>query len=138
MNCPHCGVHVDEHPENACFNAWVATGVMEIDSIRRHDKKGPGRVVEAYAVYSDDSEDGYAMYWLNSDFYNYSGHIAAAWRVVEKVLKKDVLARVRLDSGSFAWTVWVSNKDISTWASGETAPLAICRAAIKATKESEL
>jgi len=29
MNCPHCKVHVNEHPASRCFDAWVAEDVME-------------------------------------------------------------------------------------------------------------
>jgi len=70
----------------------------------------------------------------------YSTDIAAAWEVVEKLSngKEDGRMMVwhfnRQMSG--AWVIPMSWADLKGYIIADTAPLAICRAAIKATKES--
>lgn len=63
---------------------------------------------------------------------NYSTDIAAAWEVVEKLqarfLRVDVSA---INSDGFTVKIWVSEYADHIYAMGDTAPLAICLAALK-------
>ena len=112
MNCPTCNVHIDEHEASRCLDAWVAADIMELP-----------------------------QNWV-SGCLNYSTSIAAAWGVVEKLSKHyyvdigvdDTGAQVQLDClhvDSLGNTRWELAFVESTRA--PAAPLAICRAAIKAT-----
>jgi Phage ABA sandwich domain len=67
----------------------------------------------------------------------YSINIAAAWEVVEKSGGKFIALRRRADNRG--WTVIMRKDDISDLteeASADTAPLAICRAALKVVEEN--
>lgn len=105
MNCPHCKTEVDEHPANLCLNQWVAVEVMD------------GRLE------------------------NYSAMIAAAWEVVEKMAVGFSVA-VSWPYMGIYWACYLGDKnghvastvgDETSWS--VTAPLAICRAALKAVGE---
>lgn len=65
---------------------------------------------------------------LNIPTRNYSTDIADAWRVAEKLC-----ATVGKQPVSGLWLAYID----SNWAEAETAPLAICRAALIAVMERE-
>jgi hypothetical protein len=66
---------------------------------------------------------------------HYSTDIAAAWLVVEQMIKASTNGDFHLehlgpkDEGD--WTCGTCRDDPSTWATADTAPLAICKAALK-------
>lgn len=125
MNCPHCNVHIDEHPASRCLDAWVARGVMDWMLVITHDdvdwvcadSEGQRRLIPAYST-----------------------DIAAAWEVVEK-LSQYCYVDIGVDvSGA---QVQIDVNDNGEWqlafvesTRADTAPLAISRAAIKARKEA--
>ena len=116
MKCPHCNVHIDEHPALPCLDKWVAE----------------------------------TMGWPTFSHRYYSCYISAAWEVVMHF--KDRQYPIELTGeDAHAWSRW----DCKIWhplddpdftdeiAAGwdesmnlnerlASAPLAICRAAIKA------
>ena len=64
---------------------------------------------------------------------HYSTNIAAAWQVVE-MLRSKLWGRIELVSG-LEWHCWSDLDKAKSWGSGDTAPLAICRAALLAVIE---
>jgi hypothetical protein len=126
--CPHCGIHIDEHEATRCLDKWIANDVLGVyDKICQEETRFmlPESVNLPY----------------------YSTSIAAAWEVVEKLWI----------SGDGPY--WVGDFFLEWWQDGEwlvcnkpigvrdgaikamcdgkktgkpSAPLAICRAAIKA------
>ena len=95
--------------------------------------------IESVGVYYIDVERDF---WRDSDDFQPSTDIAAAWEVVEKVREH---FNFELD-GDDVWQVWFRPfrmRDgyrvyygIAVSDSGDTAPLAICLAALKAVAES--
>ena len=67
---------------------------------------------------------------------HYSTDIAAAWQVVEKI--PGAVSLQRMDSGA-SWRAWYQPTpgSFSAWTQSETAPLAICHAALLAMMEAE-
>jgi hypothetical protein len=140
MNCPHCGVDIDEHEASRCLDAWVAEAVIK----------------DIVSIHMPDGISGpkYPMIYRGGDEYkppDYSTSIAAAWEVVEYFHNKQYPAELMGDQGH-NWDRWdfriwspVDEPDITEeLAAGwdysmdlnnrlASAPLAICRAAIKAT-----
>jgi len=66
----------------------------------------------------------------------FSTYIAAAWTVVEKLDRHFELERDNAPVGSSTGVNWVATFALGHWAEAETAPEAICRAALK-TVEAE-
>lgn len=114
MNCPTCGLNIDEHPANRCLDAWVAEEVMGLNVVSRNwpcghtpDCGGYEASMQAEARYSwytekdpvyweDVNSDGWGWPpWVDEDHGDliaciepvpfYSTDIAAAWSVVEKL-----------------------------------------------------
>ena len=69
--------------------------------------------------------------WFYSPYREYSTDIAAAWQVVEQF--KDY--NMQLDGHGDGWTFHIFKDATCYEADAPTAPLAICRAALKATQE---
>lgn len=103
LNCPHCNTHIDEHPASRCLDAWVEQAV--IDRQLRIKTEEWGLVPR------------------------YSTDIAAAWEVVEKFRDYDW----KLYSHGEGETMVIYKDGTHYEGDASTAPLAICRAAIKAT-----
>ena len=151
MKCPHCKTEIDEHDANRCLDAWVAEGVMGWKPyfiISYNILYPPSRQASAdehpiiYPPFKPDKP-----YEFDSEhFYDssqrpphtqpivpvYSTSIAAAWEVVEKfpkIYEVDVM-----NDGDGDWRCYINDwKEKEDWAIADTAPLAICRAALKAT-----
>ena len=120
MKCPYCATHIDEHPALPCLNAWIAHDIMEIPTD------------EIYKDCNRITQDGF----LCED---YSGSVAAAWEVVEKLAENNILLHLaRRRWGYMQWKAYfihadfVGLPDAGFRDEAPTAPLAICRAAIKA------
>jgi len=125
MNCPHCGVHVDEHEASSCFDAWIAADVMELAIAYSSEK-----------AWYEDVETTFVTL-LGSKIKDYSGDIAAAWQVLMAHPE-----RVTIWKDKDGWTCcfYAMGEAPPIWrykGKATTAHLAICRAAIKATKECE-
>lgn len=71
-----------------------------------------------------------------NDLSKYSTDIAAAWKVVEKLRAQNKLTNLEsIPDSHFAFEIEPDPRGIvepQAWAVGSTAPLAICRAALKA------
>ncbi len=146
MKCPHCDTPIDEHEANRCLDAWVAETMM-------------GYKKRVFAGQSTDSlwdderifdvmESAGLTHTINDKAVHvpqYSALIVAAWEVV-------------LDYTGRQYRVWLEGEDGFDWSrwycaiytptadpigegrdeSGDlnirlaSAPLAICRAALKA------
>lgn len=120
MKCPDCKVHVDKHEANYCFNSWVATAVM---THRRRD----------------------GVFYIPPDYQRglvgtlpYSTQIYAAKEASDKAGRVLILAPSLIEK---EWLVEVipyeGTAGDAVWAAGGTEELARCRAAIKATCETE-
>ena len=108
LACPHCDTSVDEHEAGRCLDAWVS------QHIRGHP------------VWTNSREmaDSYGFYHLPY----YSTDIAAAWDVVGR------MGSMWMDATVPGIGIDV---EFETGRKGtaSTAPLAICRAALKAVGE---
>ena len=127
MNCPHCNVHIDEHPASRCLDAWVAEAVMKLDRVRIDGTDGEAIFKRAPSTTS----------WGFVPIF--STDISAAWQVVEKLAKQwpDLsIGSGWNKEGDGKWSVgWGFDGHGWEWTEPcETAPLAICRAAIKAVQ----
>jgi len=118
IRCPHCDTSVDEHEAGRCLDAWVAEDLMgwtrSVAGNYPWQMTPPHGLVGRLKVYLVPK---------------YSTDIAAAWEVV---------GRVREGKGNcdMQWRVewgFSFGSDFYSWA--PTAPLAICRAALKAVGE---
>ena len=124
LHCPECEVHIDEHPKGKCLDAWVAEKVMGWERhsnmwMRRVDK-GPLRLVPS----------AYISEWEPST------PTAATWEVVEKM---QTICRIDVENyktGGYSKdniVVCVYSVDFpKIRIVASSAPLAICRSAIKA------
>ena len=120
MNCPHCGIHIDEHEAGRCLDAWVIEKAMNWWGISEEDGWFGWNYENEMEVYD----------WIP----RVSTSISAAWEVVKKLNRSGYMVEIINDC--VAWSVVFRNIDTgknftSDWrASLETQ---ICRAAIKAT-----
>lgn len=123
MNCPHCDTPIDEHAATRCLDWWVETVCF------------PERI-----------ESNWHGQYANWDRMKYYGtDIAAAWDVMKKLAELgDVMLEWWRDDEWCLFTmpmvssIWPRNSDglgKRPGACAPTAPLAICRAAIKAVSE---
>jgi len=122
MNCPQCNTPIDEHQATQCLDAWVAETALK-KSI-------------AWPAHNEHPAIPGLELWNEQP--RYSSDIAAAWQVVEGFKNfepdrgGDSGFRVELHaSGAFA-AIGVYHELTIVGASAQTAPLAICRAALKA------
>ena len=124
MKCPTCGIPILEHPANRCLDTWVAEKVMRDNTDRFIWKRyGKPDCIQS-EEYGGPQE--------------YSTDIAAAWQVVEKIKNTPYLYPQLRYSHSWVFGIWRNNpntnKDYGWLAEvyADTAPLAICRAALLA------
>ena len=130
IKCPHCDTSVDEHEAGRCLDAWVAEAVMG-SAKPKHFAHTPAHVWDVVwegewfceLIYGE----GDKCKWTPR---HYSTDIAAAWEVV----------------GRFPnWVIDISRGKYVAYVEPEghgkgeghsnSAPLAICRAALKAVGE---
>lgn len=147
MNCPHCKTPIDEHKANPCLDAWVAIAVFG-KTLEWKEGGEPiawdgesGEPVLFSKGYWFDASDETVFLHVTDGFTGmvpmYSEYIAYAWFVVE-ILRLTVfpnrLSPLNPEGG------WGASQPLAAIALGDnptlsladTAPLAICRAALKA------
>ena len=121
MKCPDCKVHVDKHEANYCFNAWVATTVME------------WRFRDGVWYTPPDYETGL----IGTDLF--STKIYAAKHASDKAGRALIVAPGPSEDAE--WLVQIvpyeGTSEDAVWAAGGTEELARCRAAIKVSCETE-
>ncbi len=71
------------------------------------------------------------MDWIMSYIPNYSTNIAAAWEVMEEMRRRNRPISIYTSVGG-----WMTNFDFGAISSDESAPLAICRAALLAVQSA--
>lgn len=103
--CPRCGSSVDEHPSNACLDGWVAEAIFD---------------------------------YRGSPPFRYSTDIVAAWQVVEKMRYNGWTLSLDNECAFDCWSVIFEasgemDEEWGEFRANAPAPLAICRAALKAT-----
>ena len=121
--CPECGIEIDDHPAGRCLDRWIVEQVFGLDRmLARHNLRDG----EIYYHWGYPIGHGIAPF--------YSSDIAAAWDVVEKIGHT-------VEIFNCVWKIsptWVckiteyNHRFIRGYSNSSTAPLAICRAAIKA------
>ena len=96
-------------------------------------------------VFDEDQGDGMWILWVQQDgqeIYDqqlpkFSADIAAAWEVVEKLSQGESMVTVRTDRTALRW-ICIAETSTRTFSANEsTAPLAICRAALKVVGASK-
>ena len=135
MHCPHCKTEISEHEAGHCLDAWVAEAVMG-SAKPKHFAHTPAHVWDVVwegewfceLVYGE----GDKCKWTPR---HYSTDIAAAWEVVGRS-EIHTIRRVasQEDDGAQEWAAIVY-LDPDTHGVAPLAPLAICRAALKAMGE---
>lgn len=152
MNCPHCNVHIDAHEASRCLDAWVAKAVMKWEGFHvLNYQDGDTWYSSCKYCYADGAnvEEIRAWQWGDPPIPGcdgqpyYSTSIDDAMAVVEKMRTFSI---GRFENNS-EWECVVSVRrnentvvygSVSIWATDETkrgaptAPLAICRAVLKA------
>ena len=142
MRCPHCETKIDEHEANRCLDAWVAEAVFE-KRLEYHDERLPvgwdGETKEPVLFtkpYWFDLDDDITYLRITDGFRgmvrSYSTSIAAAWEALDHLAKSDFAVHWIVSEGyncSVLAADWINS-------TASSAPLAICRAALKAVGES--
>jgi hypothetical protein len=146
LHCPTCGVHIDEHEATRCMDWWIECRLFGASFVPKNTEI-PVPTVSAIGVYrlsNETARTAYDCYRLAGGKYvqgtiprkRYSSNIADAWDVVEKTKLFIGYSFCQSWNGSrYLVTYFVRDDDEcyhETYASAPTAPLAICRAAIKA------
>ena len=118
MTCPHCGIGVEEHGAGRCLDAWVACTIF-------------AKRVKDYGKFGWRCED------TADAVFRYSSDISCAWEIVKWFHNDNdclSLAYVLQPHEGMKWEARFRIVDV--WAIADTAPLAICRAALLAMEES--
>lgn len=110
---------IDAMPAGAAMDALVAEWVMGWE--RKPWTDPYDGLSYSHEFYSKERQR-----WLADNPKAYSSDIAAAWLVMEKAHGQDWLVQVDNDEGE--WHCYIGGRS----AIAETAPLAICRAALRA------
>lgn len=122
MNCPHCDIEISVHSASRCFDAWLAVDVM---GWQLGVREGKSNISSEGGIWSrhKDSMEGIP---------NYSTDISAAFEVIDKFGGGGFITiQGYLYDGRANY--WYVGKRGHIGTKAETLPLAICRAAIKAT-----
>ncbi len=136
MNCPYCNTHIDEHDVAPCLDAWLAEVVMGGTETMNFQEKS-----ECYWRF--ESPEGKSTLvdskiFRGSVTWSPSKRIKDAWEVVEKMAEEQMpkhvgptmLHRLR-QCGMKGWgVIWCSDFGYTREVFAQTAPLAICRAAL--------
>lgn len=111
MNCPECNIHIDNHSASRCLDAWVAKLMPATKYLER--------------LY---------LGWLKSKRvkdWHPSIEISDAWEVVIEAFNNEL--ELFWQNEHHLWAAMLGDKGFEArWGVGDTAPLAICRAAIMA------
>ncbi len=116
MNCPHCNNPIDEHEATRCLDTWVADVVM-------------GYTTSPGLLWTSRKSDHRVP--------KYSTEIEEAWEVANALVGMNwkVFIGIDMKDGNYCRLEWHDPFD-PKWnqfmARGTNAPLAICRAALKA------
>ena len=112
-------IPIDECPAGPAMDAAVAEAL----GWHWHDGRGT-----AGPSYWETADGDTAYIW---DF-EPSTDIVAAWELIENLKKRRPMVTIQLDGWGSTWICWVDNNNMNQWEKGETAPLTICRAFLKA------
>ena len=141
MKCPHCDIPIDEHEAGRETDVCVAVAVMGWEFVPKET------VADLLTLHRSSSHEGKTTEDLvkvpNGETYfpaarvpKHSSDIAAAWEVVAKLYGRNggyfMLERFDSELGG-DWRSVLGIEDVDGIA--PTAPLAICRAALKAVGE---
>ena len=136
LHCPTCGVEIDEHEAGRCLDAWAGEVVMGWTK----QKPGHGPCCTCQVCgWGHDDIDGTCLCGFQPSYY-----IAAAWMLVEKLVNDSLSPTVFWDDGDdkpehAVWAACIAHygeTEGEFWLCdgfADTAPLAITRAAIKAS-----
>lgn len=153
MNCPTCGLDIDEHPANRCLDAWVAGAVFkrQVKYVPPEELPPAGKIdgvpiLRRHGVWLlddyDPEQDGITVSLWDvpaSHVSHYSTDIVAAWKIVETLRcgwRGHAAACIDIKISD-----WVSRPDcqvtifapdiVDVKAEAYSPCLAICRAALK-------
>lgn len=123
-------MNIDDMPAGREMDALVAEKVMGLVPCRAESH------TEGHPLYmprpchaQPDSPD------MGGETAMYSTSISDAWEVVEKMKKPNTRIEIQMPFGDHHWICWISDIKIGIigGAGADSAPLAICRAALKAS-----
>jgi len=136
LTCPECGIEIDEHLASRCLDEWVITSIGVPKPVYAH---------RSYLHLDPIYDDTGFWYWAYDDHGDVcewhpiavSEGWAEAGKVVEKFSENYEVIISRQDGSDVLCSclyITESEKDFGDWffAKAPDAPLAICRAAIKA------
>lgn len=147
MNCPTCGLSVDEHPANRCLDAWVAEVVFERqvkyvppEELPPAAKVDGVPILRKHGVWllddCDPEQDGVTVSLWDvpaSHVSHCSAEIAAAWVIVSRMSGNSeftyALLRQYPEYGIFVYDDWPAV--VTALLGDKELPLHICRAALK-------
>lgn len=114
MNCPYCGVHIDEHPASRCLDKWIA---------------------QVFGVYDKICQEEYhLMLPEGAHLPYYSTNIAAVWEVEEKIEERKLRSRYSQALVAQMLDTVVNSDEHMWWLLAHASPHHRCRAAIKAVQ----
>lgn len=126
---------MSELPAGRELDALIAEKVMGL-CVRSAEQVGIRAHEEEYACdFYVNKPDASEPRWGHMlPLQPYSTDIRAAWEVFERVRHLSQESSTRIEHEGDLWHATFSTLDFLAQASGETAPLAICRAALKAAE----
>ena len=126
MNCPSCGISIDQHPANRCLDACVAEKVMGLRVCRDYGFQGNHDLVIG-------------------EIPRYSTTIKGAWALADELRERGLHLQMNDTMSAYrarfftvdSTTDWDrESADGAYYQFADTAPLAICLASLKAAGES--
>lgn len=158
MNCPHCEIDINKHEATRCLDAWVAEQVMGWKPYRivtfnilypPNMQKSADEHSYLYRQFDPEREydfdsahffDSRAGGFTQPIVPKYSTEIEIAWRVADALTSMNwkVFIGMDLKDGNYCRLEWNDPFD-SRWNQfmdrSKSVPLAICRAALKASEK---
>jgi hypothetical protein len=138
LKCPYCGTHIDEHEATRCLDAWVANKVLGIYVRKSVDDFGgflPLMTCETMGSFAGRREEPILYY---------SGEFLLMEALIDRMCKRlaefDESVQIIFIDDVVVCNLGITYDpyDVDTvefWGQAKTAPLAMCRASIKACND---
>lgn len=142
LNCPHCETDINLHETKRCLDAWVAEYVMKLKSVdwrkrasmattdwvRCSEEEAEGLYHWTWALVSEGDQGEWILWGVP----RFSEYIEAAMRLVTKTIDPSEDEFELLFSDGWIATFRIAGVGVFESMDPFSAPLAICRSALKA------